>query len=105
MARHGTVALAEREPELARLITDPAYWDNTAPGGCQRARELFDRPSVAAAIGGGASVRGAGRARSARTAVRVAIAAALIAGVLEASHASEELADGGVSPARAHSGD
>jgi len=105
MARHGTVALAERELELARLITDPAYWDNVAPGGCQRARALFDRPSVADAIGDGASVGGAGRARSARTAVRVAIAAALIAGALEASHASEELADGGASPAHAHSGD
>jgi hypothetical protein len=105
MARHGTVALAEREPDLARLITNPAYWDNVAPGGCQRARALFDRPSVAAAIGDGASVCGAGRDRSARTAVRVVIAAALIAGVLEASHAGEELADGGVSPAHAHSGD
>jgi UDP-N-acetylglucosamine:LPS N-acetylglucosamine transferase len=105
MERHGTVALAEREPDLARLISDPAYWDDVAPNGCERALALFDRPSVATAIGVRGPVRGAHRARPARTAVRVAIAVALIAGVLEASHAGEELADGGVSPAHVQSND
>jgi processive 1,2-diacylglycerol beta-glucosyltransferase len=105
MARHGMVALAEREPDLARLITDPVYWDDVASDGCECALRLFDRPSVADAIGVRGSARVAGRARPARTAVRVAIAVALIAGVLEASHAGEELADGGVSPAHVQSSD
>jgi hypothetical protein len=105
MARHGMVALAEREPDLARLITDPVYWDDVASDGCECALRLFERPSVADAIGVRGSARVARRALPARTAVRVAIAVALIAGVLEASHAGEELADGGVSPAHVQSSD
>jgi processive 1,2-diacylglycerol beta-glucosyltransferase len=106
MARHGTVALAERESDLARLIADPVYWGHAAPGCCTRAQALFDRPSVAAAIGVRAPTTGVrSNGRPARTAVRVAIAVALIAGVLEAGHAGEALADGGVSPAHVESSD
>jgi len=98
MARHGTVALAERESELALLLADPTYWHVTAPACCGRAQALFDRPSVAAVIGRSAPVAARRRVRPARAVVRVAMAIALIAGVIEAGHAGEALADGGVTP-------
>jgi UDP-N-acetylglucosamine:LPS N-acetylglucosamine transferase len=99
MARDGTVALAARERELRRLLADAGYWRETGPACCDRAQALFDRPTVAEAIAGQPAVTAAAHARPARAAVRVAVAIALAAGVLEAAgHAGEELADSGVSP-------
>jgi processive 1,2-diacylglycerol beta-glucosyltransferase len=94
MSRHGTVALADRQSELAALLSDPAYWRETAPACCDRAHALFARPSAAGVIGlRGQPVAAPRRARPARTAARVAIAIALIAGVIEVGHAGEALSD------------
>ena len=94
MSRHGTVALAQRQSELSALLSDPAYWREAAPAGCERAHALFDGPSAAGMIGlRDRPAPQPRRARPARTAARVAIAIALIAGVIEAGHAGEALAD------------
>jgi processive 1,2-diacylglycerol beta-glucosyltransferase len=99
MSQHGTVMLAECESELAGLLSNPAYWRDSAPDCCDRAHALFDRPSAAGVIGRrDAPVAAARRIRPARTAVRVAITIALIAGVIEVGHAGEALADGASVP-------
>jgi len=98
MARDGTVVLAGRERELGRLLADPVYWRDAAPACCERAQVLFDRPTAADAIAQPVPAARVPRARPARVVMRLAVSMALVAGVLEAGHAGEELADGGVSP-------
>jgi UDP-N-acetylglucosamine:LPS N-acetylglucosamine transferase len=98
MARDGTIVLAAREHELGRLLADDGYWRDAAPACCGRAQSLFERPTVADAIAQPQPPVRLRRARPARTVVRLAVAMALVAGVLEAGHAGEEMADGGASP-------
>ena len=103
MSQHRTVVLAQREADLARLLDDPGYWRDDATSCSDRAHALFDRPTAAAVIGGWRQAARPLRPRPARAMVRLALAGALVAGVLEAGHAGEALADGGVFPAHVQS--